>query len=265
MPFFRKRFVRRPRRKIIRRRSTTKVSRKVRKYVKRELSRQIENKEITTYGVNQSLTVQQSGGPAVFKIPLIPAVSQGTGNNNRIGNTIRPKSCYIKGFVNCKEYNGSTNITPSPVWIRLMLVKALNVTYQGGAPGELDSAIFKGNGAALGFQGNMLDQTLEINTDLFRPLVDKKIKIGFSSAFVGGLVGTTTNYFDNSSMSRPFYINWGKYVKKMVKFNDSSNGNSAQNDNLYLLFAVSTCDGATNSGSIPAECHYNNYFRFEDA
>lgn len=145
-----------------------------------------------------------------------------------------------------------------------MVIKALNVTYQGGSPGELDTQIFKGNGTGLGCQSNMLDQTLEINTDLFRKLYDKKVKIGAGSYSATGPV-SSNYYYDNSPMSRPFYINWSKWVKKLLKFNDATNGNSVQNDNLYLLLIPSTADGATNSAVIPCEVHYNNYFRWEDA
>lgn len=245
-------------------RKFSKVSTKVRRYVKREIHRQIEGKEITSYAVNNSIAVPQSGGQSIFKIPLIPAIAVGGTTNQRIGNSIRPRQCYIKGHVNIKEYNSATNTQPGPIWVRMLLIKALNVTYQGGSPGELDTQIWKGNGTGLGCQSNMLDQCLEVNTDLFRKLYDKKFKIGAGANTSTGPVGSNY-YFDNSPMSKPFFINWGKYVKKLLKFNDATNGNSVQNDNLYLLFIPSTADGQTQAGLQCCEVHYNSFFKFEDA
>lgn len=244
--------------------ATTKVSSKIRRYVKREVHRQIENKEITTYAANQSVYVPQGGGQAAFKIPLLPAIAVGGTTNQRVGNSIRPRQCFIRGHLNIKEYSVATNNQPGPVWIRMILVKALNVSYQAGTPGELDTQIFKGNGTGLGWQSNMLDQTLEVNTDLFRKLYDRKFKIG--AGYNTGTGPVSSNYyFDNSPMSVPFYINYSKWVKKLLKFNDATNGNSVQNDNLFLLVCASMADGSTQSALTPAECHYMNYFKFEDA
>lgn len=247
-----------------RRRTTTTVSRKVRKYVKREIHRQVENKETSLTILNQGLVIPQSGGSNVYKIALLPSLANGTNNHHRIGNNVRPRYAYIKGHINILPYNQSTNLVAGPIWVRMLLIKALNVTYQGGAPGEIDSSIFKADGASLGFQSNMLDQILEVNNDLFRCLYDRKVKVGAGFNTSTGPVGSGY-YFDNSPMSVPFKIVYTKYMKKLLKYSDSANGNSCQNDNLYLLFCPSTADGGSYGGSIPAETHFCRYFTFEDA
>lgn len=244
--------------------ATTKVSQKVRRYVKREIHRNIENKEHVVYAANQSVHVSQGGGQACLKIPLLPPIAVGGTTNQRVGNSIKPRNCHIKGHVNIKEYSVSTNASPGPIWIRMLVVKALNVTYQAGTPGELDSQIFKGNGTGLGWQGNMLDQCMEVNTDLFRKLYDRRFKVG--AGYNTGTGPVSSNfYFDNSPMSVPFFINYSKWIKKLLKFNDATNGNSVQNDNLFLLITACTADGNTHTALTPAECHYYNYFKFEDA
>lgn len=242
----------------------TKVSNPVKKYVKKEIHRQVENKETSLTILNQSLVIPQSGSSSAYKIALLPSLSNGTNNHHRIGNNVRPRYAFIKGHVNILPYSSTTNLIAGPIWVRMLIVKSLAVTYQGGAPGEIDSALFKADGASLGWQSNMLDQILEVNNDLFRCLYDRKVKVGAGFNTSTGPVGSGY-YFDNSPMSVPFKINYTKYMKKLLKYSDSANGNSCQNDNLYLIFIPSTADGGSYGGSIPAETHFVRYFQFEDA
>lgn len=252
-----RKFTRRPRR-VVRRR---KVSKSIRSYVKKAIHRNIENKEIIAYGANNPITATSS---STQSLGLIPAVSNSTYSNNRIGNQIKCVSGIIKGHVNLLPYNATTNPSPAPLWVRMLVVKCfpqrnqspyLNASYLAG--------IFRGNATGLAQQFNMLDISLPVNDDWFRVLADKKFRLGSTAPSATGAV-STGSYFDNTHMSVPFTFNWGKYVKSAIKFEDDQSSNLAQNHNLYLIIMPVNADGTSNAYT-PCEWHYVNTMKFEDA
>ena len=86
-------------------RSKKSVSFAVKKYVKKSIHSSIENKMITTYAANNSVTGTS------FVLPLTPLVSQGTGESGRVGNKINLLSACLKFVVNIVPYNISTLCT----------------------------------------------------------------------------------------------------------------------------------------------------------
>lgn len=262
MPFRRysrpRKFSRRPRR-VIRRRP--KVSKKIRAYVKKAIHRNIENKEIIVYAANTGLNAASS---TTQSIGLIPATTNSTYANNRIGNQIKCVSGIIKGHVNLLPYNATTNPNPAPLWVKIMLVKLLPYQAQQANLGSTYlGGLFRGNAIGLPQQFNMLDMSLPINDDWFRLLGQKTFRLGSTSPSSTGPVSSGT-YFDNSHMSVPFYFNWGKFVKSSLKYEDDQQSNLCQNHNLYLVFCAVNADGTSNVYT-PCEYHYVNTMKFEDA
>lgn len=255
----------RPRRKYIRRARSTKrgsVSNKVKNYVKKAIHANLENKESIQYGANQSISNIVSGSTP-GGIALLPSCGQGTSNSSRTGNQIKIVKGFIRGFVNILPYNSVSNPLSTPVYVKMWLVRSLADQAQLGV-GSVDwTKFFKTSGGSVGFQGNMLDACLDVNNDLFRVFQTKTIKIGAGYASSTGQVGTG-GYYDNSSMSRPFYFNWGKHCRKFLKYNDNDSPYLPTNQNLYLVMNTFYADGS-NSGLTPAEYHYTSVCRFEDA
>lgn len=261
---YRKRSFRRPRRKILRRRAGKKgsVSTKIKKYVNRVIHRNIENKEFLSYGANQSIICASATTPS--GIALIPAISQGGSVNNRIGDAVRLRRGVIRGYVNIKEYNATTNPYSAPYWIKIWICR--NLQYAGQIPqNSLDySTFFRTGGSNIAFQGNMLDMCLPVNEELWKVEATKTFRVGATYASATGPVGSNS-YFDNSHMSVPFYFNYSKYTKKLLKFNDGSNSNLCTNHNLYFIVQAVYADGSTAGSIVPAEFHYTNRFEYEDA
>lgn len=258
----RRRSIRRTRRTRFGRR-TKRVSKTIKRYVKRAIGRRIENKEILNYGANQALRSAGVGfGPNV--INCIPSVSNGNLQNQMIGNEIKCKRGIIKGTINLLPYNASTNPNPGPVWVKMWLLKFTLVQGQYTTPStSIDwNTFFKVSNGATNFQGNPMDLSFPVNQEYFRVLTTRLYKLGATSYSSTGPV-SSGSYFDNSSMSRRFVINYGKYLRKTLKFAD--NGGQTTNNNCYLVMQCVGADGTSSTSYNMAEYHFVNEFRFEDA
>ena len=239
----------------------SKVSKAVKLYVKRTMHRATENKVIITYTSNQAIYSAAGGAPQ--GTILLPAISQGTGDNQRIGNKLRCVRGVIKGQVNLLPYNAVTNPNTTPLWVKIWVVRHLGIAGQLSSVGGLDwTTFFRGNGFNLPFQGTTLDMNLPVNNDYWKVEAVRSFRLGATSYSATGPV-TSGGYFDNSHMSVPFSFSYGRYTKKQLKFNDS--GTLPTNHNLYLVITVVNADGTSGAGYYPAEYHFVNTFQFEDA
>lgn len=240
-----------------------KVSHCIKKYVKREIHRNIENKEVLTYTSNYTLVTGTSGSQ-MTNFPLIPTLSQSTANNGRIGDAVRIRRGIVSGTVHLKGYDASTNPRPMPVYVKMWVVRTFPIQAQGASIGTTyTDALFKGNGANLPPQGNLLDLDLPINQEKFRVLGRPRIvRLGVTG---NGTLGpaNSASWFDNSSMTARFSFNWGKYTKKLLKFSEEDN--YCTNDNCYLIFQTVYANGEEADGYQICQASYVNTMVFEDA
>lgn len=264
---FRRRYSRRgrfPNRKRVARRglrSRSKVSPTVRRYVKQAIYRNIENKERITYAANVQLN---TASYATQSLGLLPALDQGTGAGNRVGNSVKIVSGKLDIIFNLLPYDATYNPLSTPILVKCWLVKNLVRREATSALNNTDyQQIFRGNNTSLPFQNNTLDMCLPINDDLFRVITSRTFKLGAASATAAGQVGTG-GYYDNSPMSKHLTFYWGKHMKKQLKFDDNDANYYPQNDNLFLVFQAVNADGTT-SGIKAVEYHYTNHVKYQDA
>lgn len=264
--YARKFYRRRPRKYLRKGKSTRRgrggVSQRIKKYVKREIHRNIENKEIFSYSSNQTITTA-TAGVNMYNIPLIVPVSQGTSNTGRIGDAIRVRKGIVSGTVHLKPYDATNNPGPFPMYVKMFLIRDLTVQGQrtGLSAGDTDY-FFKGNGANLAPQGNLLDLDLDINKEKFRLLATKTVRLGSSGYTTLGPTGIGS-WLDNSTITARFSFNWGKYTKKMLKFSEESS--YCSNDNVYLMWQAVYADGKESDGYQIIQTSYVNKMGFEDA
>lgn len=257
--FYRKRrFQRRPikGRKIVARKGKRGVTRAVKSYVKRLIHKNIENKIVIDNAANQGITTA-TVGQAVYYIPLVPSIGQGPAGNGRIGNEVRVRKAWIKGYVNLLPYNITTNPT-LPLRVRMFLVssKMQNMAANNGAPPPTTDFFQSGAGQNSPFVGNMLDIVRSVNTDNWTLHAQKNIELGLTAQY-----GTFGGYADNSKFTAPFYFNFAKHLGR-VKFDDG--GNYSTNKSLFLFIQVVAADGSS-SAYISAEEHHNIRYEYEDA
>lgn len=236
-----------------------KVSKPIKTYIKRIISRNTEEKRFLAFGLNQNILTVANSTPT--NINVLPAPAEGTGQSDRIGNEIMVKKATLRGYVNLSPYDSTTNPNAfSPVWVKMWLVSAKNINTNTFSNTQAATAFFRVNNSSTNFQATMRDQVLPVNTDLFTVHKVKTFKLG------AGASSTPVNpasYLDNSPMSHPFVFDLSKYVSKLV-FDE--NQTFPTNKNLFLVTTASRCDGSTSSATNPlCEYHYSYDYEYQDA
>lgn len=232
-------------------------------YVKKMIHSNIENKKAQDYAVNQPLaTALNPGAPST--VFLLPKLSQGvTGGSatGRIGNEVKLTKGIISGMVNLLPYNAQTNpLCAQMVKIWLLSYKPQNVS----TTADIEfSKFFEVGNTAAGFQTDPLDMLLQVNKDLFTLHETRQFRLGNTSQ--GSLTNSGAGqWYDNSSTSRKFYFNWGKYCKTKLKYDDNVS-TTVTNRNFFICFQSVNMDGSATSNKTPCEYHYVNNMEYEDA
>lgn len=225
--------------------------------VNRILSKRIEGKHYNDYGANQSIIVCNAANPPSTR-NLLPVLSQGLGQGNRIGNAVRVRSSKLVVFVNVTS--AASDIAATPTMIRVWIVssKILNTN----APASLQFTDFFQLGSSnSGFQGNMLDMLFPVNTDNWTVYMDKTIKVGLGSI---PATNVNNNYPDNSSFNHKFEFDWSDNFKSKLDYDDAPT--EVTNRNLFMVYCACRSDGASaTAGTTIAEFHFTNNVIYEDA
>lgn len=258
-----KRFYRRRPRKYIRRRKTiskrrSAVSTRIKRYVKRELHRNLENKERVNYASNQSIITSDA---TTCTYPLLVATGNSTNEDGRLGNQFKVVKGQLKMCINLKNYDATTNPYPVPVWVKIWIIRDMvTQSQQATLPSGIYNNFFRAGATTYSFGGTPLDIVSETNKEFFRVLSTRTFKLGTSYP---GNNGGANWYSDNSPMCKYLTINWGKWCKKQIKCSDGSS--YPTNHNLYIVFQAVNADGTSCSGKTMVEWHYTNLMQFEDA
>lgn len=244
-------------RKVYRRKARP-VNNAVKQYVKRSIHMGKEKKIWIDYGSNQNITNASSGTPTGRS--LLPFVLQGTQHHQRIGNEVNVRFGAIRGYVNLKPYDAINNPHPSVQLVKIWIVKSRLLN--DNLVSSYDWSRWFDTGATYApFQGNTLDMVLTPNKDLFKVIAVKQMKLGMSNTSAGAT--STNSYFDNSSMTVPFYFNFTKAMRKKLKYLDNVTG-YPMNDNLFIIFQAVNADGSSTS-IVSTEFHYQTKVEYEDA
>lgn len=257
-----RRFSRRPRRKSYGRKGSKKckVSRCIKKYVKKQIHGAEENKFMITVAGNQSVNTANTTAP--YSIPMLPAIGQGTARNQRIGTKIKMMKAVIRGQISLKGYNATTNPTCSGQLVKMWLVSVVQQN-PSALPASVTTGFFDYTSGTTGFAGTSLDMQLPVSRDDFRVLASKTFKLGITSStsFTSGAV-----WNDNTQFSAPFYFNYGKHFKTKLYYPDSATVAYPNNRNCFLVIQVVPADNTTGlSTHIPLSLTYAIHQEFEDA
>lgn len=145
--------------------------------------------------------------------PVIPQITQGTGDHQRIGDKVRGKYLYIKGQIQyTDDYLNSlgTTLYVPPVTCRVMILSQKNIKVGGDVPSRVDVAhLLKdnvGTGVARPYNATGWDNEAPINKDLFKVHMDKKVKFNFIryNYFAGGGNATESQVVGNDR-TKTFY------------------------------------------------------------
>jgi hypothetical protein len=244
----------------------------VKRLVKREISRTLENKsrEVVNLGVtlfpsndtaNADINNQIQLG---FRVGGLE-IAQGTGNGARVGNQVKVKRVTFKGTIVPYPYNATTNPVPPPTQIKMFLFYPKDNA--GLVPTPYVSAnFFDLNNSVQGFHNDLVDMWATPNAQLYKVCATKIFKLGYASndIFAAGTSGT--NNFSNSDfkLNCNFSMDITKYLPKSVIYNDNSLNSTSRT--LYALFVVARADGTfLTSTWRTAGMQYQVHAEYEDA
>jgi len=230
----------------------------IRKVVREEIQNAAERKIWISYAANVNINTATNVVPSW--INLVPILSQGQGNSQRIGNEVRVVKGEVNLVINILPYNNITNTLSTPVRGRIWLCYPRKYVTTNLGSTNIAADFFEVNNGNVGFQGNMLDMVLTPNKDSWAILEERIFDLGATSATSSGAVGTA-GYFDNSKMSLPFSFDYGKYISKLHYDDGASAGPT--NKSLFLVMQLVYADGSTNSVT-PGEAHYNCRVEYTD-
>lgn len=241
----------------------------VRKIAKTAISRSAETKYVTT---QSDRNFNSSISSATECYELVPQVSIGTGDYQRIGDKIYGKYLYIRGHVqwdsNFLQQHSTTAYLP-PATLRILIVsqndiKVGNQVSTRAAVGQLlkDNV---GTGTARAYTGGMWDNLAPINKDLFKVHMDRKVKlnwINWSMSNTGG-GGQSESQAVGNDRTKYFYCRIK--LHRTMKFDDA-NGDYPNSFAPFLCVGAVNDDG-TSAWSLqaPYRVSWNSTLYFTDA
>jgi len=238
----------------------------VQKMVKREIARNIENKQ-----VRNQLTQRIGSYPANFPnfstrnvidtSLLLRNIGQGSGQGQRIGNHIKLKNMTL----NCTLFPSSTYTKPILVkmWIVSDRLNPCNATATD-VTDSMDNTLsqpggtfFENGNTTSGLLGNLFDLSMTTNKDRFRLFKTKIFKLG---------VNNTAGFHNNDyKLTCRYKINLTKYMNKLVKYQDSLT-TPWYNRRVFVIFSgIGVDDIAPTFGQECATLSYTLDARYEDA
>lgn len=240
----------------------------VKDLVKSAISRNQEKKESNVYSLNHPLGSPQASGWVASSIRLSPgtngfSIPNGTGQGNRIGNKIRVEKAWFKGIISPMQFDATTNGQPSPMQIRMILLKdKFRATSQPAAIG-LD--LFQSGSTSLGPSNDLVDQIMDINQDRYQVYHEQRMKLGFAENTGTGSNAAWGHFANNDfQFNCEFAVDITKYLPKNIVFNDAEV--EPMSDGLWAVFLLSDARGGMISNvTVPATLQYSANIEYTDA
>lgn len=249
------------------RKPITKVSKAVKRYVKKSIAVQAENK---LTNVSQALSFGSAlESPDLNVWPILyytgyHTLTQGVTQSSRVGNSIRIKKVYLKYVLLPLPYDVGTNASTQPLHIILYLANLRNA--RGVLPTSTDIGnLYQSNSTSSGPAGTLFDIIQEFNTDVWDVKKRWTEKIGFANNGGSGSQPTYQSYSNNDfALNRVRRMDISRYCPKICKFNDNAGG--VVGNNLFFMFqAVSANGGATGATQLTARINYWVDIHYEDS
>lgn len=240
------------------------VTKSVKTYVKKALDKRIENKEVVIQ--NQAFGIYQNGASTITG-PLVQSVSpvivQGVGENGRIGNTVKIKNVFLRGYLTPSPTTIDTR-TPNIIgqWNVRIFIGRLKNAISGPTTADFNTLMRTGAATQAFDSANGLSLCRTVNTEVFTVYYDKIHKIGFQN---GNNLSVATGLHNNDfKLNKQIRINCTRMMKKTLIFQEGNN--SPQNTALFMWAGIcdSLCSGYTNSSPL-VNFIYDLEYSYEDA
>lgn len=240
------------------------VSKKVKRYVKKQLDKAIEDKMYMSdlFGAvsgNSNLIITASTSTLPQYYSLIPSIAQGTGLQQRIGTKIRVK----KATLDIQCLLSGAAITPGvdvPMNLFYFVLQCRDSPDALNA-GDLNNLFYYSSGTTQFLSGSGFAATRHINNDYFRVIKtnypSKAIKLGYAQ-----YSGSVYNNNDYKSNVR-FKLDLTNKIEKTLRFNNT--GATCMNYNWYFCWYVQKQNlDTTTTDWDPPQVYVSQTIRFED-
>jgi len=241
----------------------------LKRMIRMEIARNVENKSTQVYNLDKILYVSPDTSPwssqNVFPLgpdPTSVVISQGTGQGQRVGNVIKTKKLTFKGTIVALPYDSIFNTAPAPVQLKMWIF--YDRTDPTAVPAPITNFFQNGN-TQKGFANDLVDMWSPVNTDRYTVLATKQFKLGFASATGSGSTAPQ-QYFSNNDFKYNcnFSFDLTKHYPKTVKFNDNTTTPTTRG--LFCLVQyVAATGGQFLSGTRACAMQYMQDYVYEDA
>lgn len=226
-------------------------AKRVQKVVAKDIETKVVNFSSNVTAFNQQI---QTSGDC---LRLMPQVAAGTGQNQRIGASIKLQGLKLRGVMTFTL--GQTVATNTRIGVRLMIVKAKRFGDWNAALTDFGTNYTRLlEGSATGFTGLVTDFNTPINKDYFTVVADKRMYMSLS-------VGTST--IDNINTTK--FVNMNiPYSRRKVEFDDSL-GTTTESINYpyFMLVGYTKLDGSVADATLTTYLtfQWNTTAYYEDA
>lgn len=208
------------------------IKKRTRKYSKSVKKNSIIKKTIQNV-LNKKLEVKHQSLASAYnniynvindaRVALIrPIISQGTGQGDRIGNSINIKKVTL--YVNV-TLDASSTVSGYPKYVDVYIFKFKKNNVAVPTASDMTKFLQYGN-LSEPYLGRAFDGMRDVNKDLFT--IKKKLRLNMIHG------GTVNNYYGYGMMqsNMTLKIDVTKYLKSRLLFDDTTN--TVTNDNLYM-------------------------------
>jgi len=238
------------------RKQSSKPSKTFVKKVQRIIHKDTETK-VVVYSSNATAFNQQinSTGDA---LRLMPQISNGTAENQKIGNVIRLQSLNIRGVLTFAYQAAAVN---SRIGVRLLVLKAKRFTDWNQSATDLATNYTRLlEGSAAGFTGLVADFNTPINRDYFSVVKDMRMYISQSVNTAATAVADTVNTTKFINFNVP-------YSRRNIIFDQDFSATEAVNYPYFMCLGYCKLDGS--AADLPATTYltlqYTATAKYEDA
>lgn len=235
----------------------------------RQIAKSVMKRESETKMVSTALSAQFNGQITSSSecYPLVPSIVQGTDDYQRIGDRIRPKYIYVKGYVQYALDAGTQAYIP-PATCRIMILSQKNIKATSDVSSRIDTShILKdnvGTGVGRAYIGGPTDNLAPVNKEAFVVHADKSVKFNWANnhaydqsgvATPGWQVGNDRSKYFSFRISCPANFTY-----------DTNTGNTPNNFAPFFCFGAVCDDGSAPwSATAPFKVVFLSTLYYEDA
>lgn len=219
------------------------VPRSVKSYVKSVVHRMAETKMAS---VTMNLTGFNSSIGTTDVTKILPIITQGTAQNNRIGSELKPLKLVIKGYF---IYNTQSYLPAQLLGARMFIWQNKQVRSYGTSLLTTNMNLLELGGDGFPFTGYLLDYDSPQNRDEFYFYSDKKAKVMKPYGYTNSSTASTAMTDVNSSLYHSFSITLkpgSPGFPTSLKY-DNASGSNQYPTNFAPYFSIGYCNLVNNS------------------